>query len=178
MNFPTQQRNTSADNNNANKLTKALFLIYLGGLLWILMLKSGVQFSYMGNRSVNLVPFSKVDFSEVILNVVAFVPLGIYTGVLYRRFAFWKNVLLSFLISLVCEGLQFILRLGAFDVTDIIANTLGGLIGLAIFKAIEKLFNNSIKAQKFINIFAAIGTVIMISLLLLLKFNMLPIRYQ
>ena len=76
------------------------------------------------------------------------------------------------------EALQFILRAGAFDITDIITNTLGGIIGLMIFEAIEKVFNNSVKAQKFINIIAAIGTVLMISLLLLLKMNMLPVRYQ
>ena len=76
------------------------------------------------------------------------------------------------------EALQFIFRVGAFDITDIITNTLGGIIGLMIFKAIEKVFKNSVKAQKFINIIAAIGTVLMISLLLLLKMNMLPVRYQ
>ena len=76
------------------------------------------------------------------------------------------------------EGLQFILRVGAFDITDIINNTLGGIIGLLIFEAIEKLFNNRVKSQKFITIIAAIGTLLMISLLLLLKLNMLPIRYQ
>ena len=76
------------------------------------------------------------------------------------------------------EGLQFILRVGAFDITDIITNILGGIIGLLIFQAIEKLFNNSVKSRKFITIIAAIATVLMISLLLLLKLNMLPIRYQ
>jgi glycopeptide antibiotics resistance protein len=70
------------------------------------------------------------------------------------------------------------LRVGAFDITDTITNTLGGIIGLLIFKAIEKVFKNSVKAQKFINITAAIGTVFMILMLLLLKMNMLPLRYQ
>jgi glycopeptide antibiotics resistance protein len=70
------------------------------------------------------------------------------------------------------------LRVGAVDITDTITNTLGGIIGLLVFKAIEKLFKNSVKAQKFINITAAIGTVLMILMLLLLKMNMLPVRYQ
>jgi glycopeptide antibiotics resistance protein len=76
------------------------------------------------------------------------------------------------------EGFQFILKIGAFDITDIITNTLGGIIGLIIFGAIEKLFNNSVKAQKFINIIAATGTVLMILFLLLLKTNNLWIKYQ
>jgi glycopeptide antibiotics resistance protein len=39
------------------------------------------------------------------------------------------------------------LAVGAFDITDTITNTLGGIIGLMIFKAIGKVFNNSVKAQ-------------------------------
>jgi glycopeptide antibiotics resistance protein len=76
------------------------------------------------------------------------------------------------------ELLQFILKAGAFDMTDIINNTLGGLIGLITFQIIARMFNNTVRSQNFINIFAATGTVIMITLLVLLKLNMLPIRYQ
>jgi glycopeptide antibiotics resistance protein len=167
-------------NNSTDKLTIVLFVIYLIALFWILLFKLGVQFSYMGNRNVNLIPFSdgKIDVGEIILNVVIFVPLGIYAGVLFTKQAFGANLFFFFLFSSMFEVLQFVLRVGAFDITDIITNTLGGIVGLMIFKAIEQLFKNSVKAQKFINIIAAIGTVLMISLLLLLKMNMLPVRYQ
>ena len=76
----------------ANKLTNVLFIIYLVALLWILVFKLGIRFSYMGNRSVNLIPFSeplifngKIDFGEMI-----FVPPGIYAGVLFKRWTFGK----------------------------------------------------------------------------------------
>jgi glycopeptide antibiotics resistance protein len=134
----------------------------------------------MADRKANLVPFSEplILTSENILNVVIFVPLGIYTGILFEKSIFVKKLFFFFLLSLLVEGLQYILRLGAFDVTDIITNTLGGVIGLVIFKAIEKAYSDNVKAKKFINIVAAIGTVLMILLLVLLKMNMLPIRYQ
>jgi glycopeptide antibiotics resistance protein len=139
----------------------------------------------MERRSVNLIPFNeffiangKLDLSEIILNVVIFVPLGIYAGILFRRWT-WKNqFLFFFLTSLMFEALQFIVRIGAFDITDIITNTSGGIIGLLIYKVIEKLFNSSGKAKNFINVVATIGTVVMVSLLILLKLRMLPIRYQ
>ncbi|HLL93803.1 MAG TPA: VanZ family protein [Spirosoma sp.] len=167
-------------NNVTNRLTKVLFIIYLIALYWILLLKLGVQFSYMANRKANLIPFNEplILTSENILNVVIFVPLGIYSGILVKRWTFSEKLLLFFLLSLTIEGLQYILRLGAFDVTDIITNTLGGIIGFMIFKGLEKTFNNSVQAQKFINTIAAIGTLLMILLLVLLKMNMLPIRYQ
>jgi glycopeptide antibiotics resistance protein len=166
--------------NVTNRLTAVLFIIYLIALYWILLLKLGVQFSYMGTRRTNLIPFGEPSIltSENILNVVIFVPLGIYAGILFERWVFGKKLLFVFLFSLLVEALQYILRVGAFDVTDIMTNTIGGIIGLLIFKGLEKSFNNSVKAQKFINIIAASGTVLMILLLALLKMNMLPVRYQ
>lgn len=185
MNLQKTWLNNSKVNNVANRLTVALFIIYLIALYWILLFKLGVRFSYMENRNVNLIPFSellilhgKIDVSEILLNVVIFVPLGIYTGILFERWDFGKKLFFFLLMSSIIEGLQFILAVGTFDTTDIITNTLGGIIGLLIFKAVEKAFNNSLKAQKFINIIATIGTVFIILLLLLLKLNMLPVRYQ
>ena len=172
--------NHRKDNSVTNKVTTVLFIIYLIALFWILLFKLGVRFSDTGSRSLNLIPFNngKIDVSETILNVIIFVPPGIYAGALFKSWTFSTKLFFLFLISLVFEVLQFILRIGIFDITDIITNTSGGIIGLMIFKAIEKVFNNSVKAKKIINIVAAIGTVLMISLLLLLKMNMLPVRYQ
>jgi glycopeptide antibiotics resistance protein len=185
MDLKRKGDNNSKGSNAANRVTTVLFIIYLIAVGWILLFKLGVRFSYMGSRKVNLIPFhefltpnGKIDLSEIILNVVVFVPLGIYTGILFERWIFGKKLFFFFLISFIVEGLQFILAVGAFDITDIITNTLGGVIGFMIFKAIKKACNSSAQAQKFINIIAAIGTVLMILLLLLLKMNMLPIRYQ
>lgn len=166
-------------------VTIMLFVIYLIALIWILIFKLGVRFSYMENRHVNLIPFrellgskGKIDFGEIIMNIVIFVPLGIYAGILFNGWNFKKNLIFIFLISLIVEGFQYILSVGAFDITDTITNTLGGIIGLLIFKAIEKLFKSKIRAQKFINIIAATGTILMALFLILLKTNHLWIRYQ
>ena len=185
MNLKKTRSNNPKVNNVADRLTTVLFIIYLIALHWILLFKLGVRFSYMEDRRVNLIPFGeafisngKMDAGEIISNVVIFIPLGIYTGVLFRRWTWGSKLCFFFLVSLIFEGIQFILRIGAFDITDIISNTFGGIIGLMIFEAIEKVFKNSIWSQKFINIIAAIGTVLIISLLFLLKMNMLPVRYQ
>ena len=174
------------EDTKTNKLTYVLFTIYLIALTWILLFKLGVHFSNMGNsRSINLIPFreflilnGKIDFAEMIMNVVIFVPLGIYAGIVFKRWITAKKLFLFFLISLIIEGFQYILALGVFDITDIVNNTLGGIIGLMIYEGIEKAFKNSGKAQKFINLLAAIGTFLMILFLFLLKTNHLWIRYQ
>jgi glycopeptide antibiotics resistance protein len=169
------------DNNKTNKLTNALFIIYLIALFWIIVFKFNVRLPPLRNmRSINLIPFSeplilngKIAFSEIIMNVVIFVPLGMYAGILFKRWVTLKKLFLFFLISLICEVLEFILNIGASDITDIINNTLGGLIGLMIYKGIEKAFKNSVKAQKIINIIALTGTILMILFLFLLKINKL-----
>ena len=173
------------DRYKTSNLMRVLFAIYLLVLFWILQLKLGVRFSYMENRVVNLVPFreplsnmGRVDVSEIILNVVIFVPLGIYAEVLFQRWTFWRKLLCFFLTSLTFEFLQLVFRTGAFDITDIIANTLGAVLGLMAFEGIEMVFNSRAKTQQFIRIIATIGTVLMVSFLLLLKLNMLPILYR
>ena len=78
------------------------------------------------------------EFYTTILNVLMFVPFGIYMRY-YFKLSLKKTILFSFLFSLFIEttqlsGLYFIYprpyRL--FDVDDLIINTLGGLIGYTI----------------------------------------------
>ncbi|MDP2043201.1 MAG: VanZ family protein [Algoriphagus sp.] len=164
----------------ADRLTKALLFIYFSVLGWIILLKFGVQFSYMDERKINLIPFANgyYDRMETFLNVLIFIPLGIYGGILFRRRSFKFNLFFYVLICLILEVLQYLLKLGTFDVTDLLTNTSGGIVGYVLFWTYGKLNMNPLKAQKQINVVAAIGTFLFVLLLILLKLNMLPIRYQ
>ena len=82
-------------------------------------------------RSINLIPFhesliinGKLDFREIIMNAAIFIPLGIYSGILFKKWIIGKRIFLFFLISLTYEVSQFILGVGASDITDIINNML------------------------------------------------------
>ncbi|SIN66407.1 VanZ family protein [Algoriphagus halophilus] len=164
----------------ANQWTKALLAIYLLVLVWIILLKLGVQFSYMEKRSVNLIPFITLYLSkmEVLLNVVIFIPLGTYTATLMKSWSFSKQLFSFFLLSLLFESLQIILKIGTFDVTDLITNTMGGWIGYLLYQIFHQVLKDTVKTQQIVNRIASIGTFLMITLLILLKLNMLPIRYQ
>ena len=162
--------------NKTNKLTIILFIIYIIAVLEIIVFKLELPFSNTGYlRNINLIPFhesvilnGKIDYSEIIMNMVIFVPLGIYVEMIFSKWSTTKKISMFFIISLICEVLQFIFAIGASDITDIINNTLGGIIGLLIYKVIVKLFNNRDKAHKFVNIVAAIGTVFMVLFLAIL----------
>ena len=60
--------------------------------------------------------------------------------------------------------MQLIFAIGASDITDLIGNTFGGIIGIAIYLIIRRLF----KTNKILNSIALIGTICMVVLLSLL----------
>jgi glycopeptide antibiotics resistance protein len=165
---------------NSDKLTNSLLVIYLTVLGWIILLKLGVQFSYMEERKINMVPFAHGYYRmmETIMNVAIFIPLGMYAGVLLRSKFFGFKLLFFFLTSLILEGLQYIFKFGTFDVTDLLTNTTGGIVGYLLYLAFSLLFTTRLKAQKSFNLIFGVGTILIIALLVLLKLNMLPIRYQ
>ncbi len=172
--------NSQKNSTLANKLTTLLLVIYSVVLFWIIVLKLNISFSYKGTQNVNLIPFrepllynGRIDYNEIFLNILIFVPLGLYVGILFKKLSISRKIFSFFMVSLFCEVCQFILRIGAFDITDIINNTLGGIIGLLFFKVLEKAFNSPVKAQKLINIIATICTIIIVSTLLYLKINRL-----
>ncbi|WP_249598710.1 VanZ family protein [Peribacillus frigoritolerans] len=154
----------------SKKITAGLLAVYLFALTWIIVFK--MQFSFQGLpdfREINLIPFAgsanvnnQIDFNEIIYNVLAFIPFGIYISMLKSNWSFLKRITVIAGVSLLFEGLQFIFAIGASDITDFMGNTLGGIIGVGVYK----LF--STKATKILNVLASIGTICIVTLLLLL----------
>lgn len=166
---------------SANTITRILSLLYLLLLIWILVFKMGVRFSYMDERSVNLIPFGaskarngSFGTAEVILNMLIFVPVGVYAAALGWRL----GLLLVFLLSFVLELVQYLFRIGAFDITDIITNTVGGAMGYILFLGARRLLGSHARTQNWLNAVAIPITLVFIVLLVLLRLGMLPIRYQ
>jgi glycopeptide antibiotics resistance protein len=173
------------DLSNADRITRFLLAIYLLVMTWILLFKLGVQFSYMAERRMNLLPFrealatnGRLDKTETLLNVCIFIPLGLYVGVLFRALALRAKLTVFLLVSLAFETLQYAFRIGAFDATDLVTNTFGGLLGLLLFMAIEKILGSPQRTQKLVNVLAALGTIAVIVFLLSIKMGLGPIRYQ
>lgn len=74
-------------------------------------------------------------------NVAVFIPLGFALPVLFERIkSFLQVLILSFAISLLAETLQLILRVGCFDVDDLLLNTIGGCIGYLIYRILRSCF--------------------------------------
>jgi glycopeptide antibiotics resistance protein len=133
-----------------------LFLLYLAGLIYFLFFAEnygrglpGLAYSY------NLRPFYEINryltcwkilgmrtvFLNLAGNVIGFMPFGALLPILTRgvRKA-WKVGLLSLEISALIEVSQFLFQVGCFDVDDIILNTLGGLLGYAVFWMFSRIY--------------------------------------
>ena len=149
---------------NSKKLTVGLLIIYLAVLTWIIVFKMEFDLSL---RSINLIPFAesasvngRVDTSEILLNMVVFIPFGVYLSIIKPKWNFIQKVLPIFLVTLLYEVVQYIFAIGASDITDLLGNTLGGVIGIALFVLFAKILDKN--TVKILNILATIGTTLVV----------------
>jgi len=77
---------------------------------------------------------------EVVSNILLFVPFGLYLGLLAPSWQWWKVTGVFIGASLVLEIAQHVLSTGSFDITDVIVNTAGGLVGLGLLALARRRF--------------------------------------
>lgn len=158
----------------SKKLTGVLCGTYLVFLTWIILFKMSFSLQELPEiRSVNLIPFGesvmvngRLYAAEILDNVLAFIPFGIFMGLLGENRSFWKKLAPVFGVSLFYEVMQFVLGIGASDITDLIANTLGGILGIAVVMAAWKIFG--VRVRKVLNGVCLVGAGLLIGLVGLL----------
>lgn len=86
----------------------------------------------------NLQPNIKEFAFQNILNVIMFLPFGLLLPCGCRKNSYWKIILSGLIFSLGIETIQlfFVGRLA--DINDILANTLGTVIGCGLHRIIVK----------------------------------------
>ena len=96
----------------------------------------------------NLVPFVEIRrfwtyreqlgavafLTNIVGNVLAFIPYGFILPVIFRRLRNGFLVILSgFCVSLCVEVIQLVAKVGSFDVDDLLLNTVGVAAGYLVF---------------------------------------------
>ncbi len=153
---------------------KSLLIVYIVLLTWIILFK--LEFSIPSPYKIvhiHLVPFyyenSYFPLMGTFLNVLIFMPLGLYLKMLKIDN---KAIIISgFAVSLIFELSQYILKIGLCDITDLITNTTGAILGLYLYVLFCKIFKNNDRLDRIIKIIATIITVIMIIFFLLALIN-------
>lgn len=150
-----------------------LFIFYLVILVWVILFKLHFAFSDIDNaRSVNLIPFhystsagEQFHIKEVRDNVLIFIPFGILLSMLAPTMNLLYKFLIIFVTSLVLETMQFVLAIGGTDITDLITNSLGGIIGIALYALLLKAVKDKQKIDTVISVVAEIVTVLFLGLM-------------
>ena len=136
---------------------RVLFLIYVAGLCYFLFFAENYgRVLGQENYRYNLVPFREIErfwtyredlgihsFYNLAGNILGFVPAGFFIPILWEnKRGFFFTVCVTFDMSLLVEILQIVLRVGSFDVDDLILNTLGGIIGYLLLTLVGKWRNH------------------------------------
>lgn len=130
--------NRAKFHNGKRTAVYTLLALYLGTMGALVGLPNVAYVRLGGN--FNLIPFRGMiaDLRNGMLNVLLFVPLGIFLPCLWQKFRSLKAIALEgFWISLVIEVLQ-IFTYRATDVNDLIHNTLGAVLGYGISRLLTR----------------------------------------
>lgn len=165
------------ETNMKKNYTYIVFIIYFILLIWLILFKLAFSLEDIPNyNDINLIPFyksmivnKKVIFSEIMFNVLVFMPLGVYIKMILPKLSIYKAILIPFVISIILETTQYIFHLGSSDITDVITNILGGILGLILFKIIKKVFKN--KSDKVVNTIGLTVEIVAILLITLIYIN-------
>ncbi|MDT2758570.1 VanZ family protein [Enterococcus xiangfangensis] len=165
------------------KLSSVLLISYLLLLIWILLFKFSLSFSDIAARldqavrSVNLLPFQgskvvngKLVLNEIILNGLIFVPLGVLLGIAAKNLSLIKKFVFICLFSFAIEILQFILGIGVTDVTDLLMNSVGGILGVGVYYGLALLVPETKLDRGLIIVGLTIG-ILFLGMVSLLRFS-------
>lgn len=134
------------------KVEKYLFIVYLVVLVWVLLFKFGTSISDVlfqalhddnDIRNINLIPFGEsMGMKEMMFNVIMFIPFGVLVQMMNKKGSRLKKIMYILSFSVLIELGQFVLALGATDITDVINNTAGGMMGVLLYILLSKIFHS------------------------------------
>ena len=79
-------------------------------------------------------------WEDVGVNIAGFIPFGLFAAIYFSRVRRMRwplpaTIVFGFLISLMIEGLQFLLPTRSSGSTDLITNTLGTIVGVMVYRS-------------------------------------------
>ena len=139
-----------------HEILSVLFVMYMVALLSQTVIPkielSGdeIRFFQSGYNEINLTVFKEIRLAiklggsfflvNIIGNIVVFMPIALFVGLLYNKPSFFKCVLITTAVSVFVEACQIPQNRGT-DIDDVILNTVGGIAGYVLFVIINKLFD-------------------------------------
>jgi glycopeptide antibiotics resistance protein len=141
-------------------ITASVLIAYSAILINVLVFKNvpvirigSMMLNFGGSQEgpANLVPFKTIlpyllgekgwliACLNLLGNIVVLVPIGFLVPFVYRHMTWKKSIALAVATGLVIEGMQALLRVGIFDIDDVILNGLGVIAGYRTFTIFIKM---------------------------------------
>lgn len=154
---------------------KSLYPMLLYGSIFVYFIVSIQElfFKCTNYRGLNLVPFTEISryyhlFStmpklsvyNLLGNIILFFPMGIYLQLLRKNKNWFYSLSTVMFTSIVVELSQYIFARGSCDVDDVLLNTLGGLLGIIIYRILRRCLKSK-EALDHVLICLAGGTAVM-----------------
>lgn len=131
---------------------KISFIGYLLGLFTILFYREQIENNYTNSDYINLwiknLFSNKIIFINVFGNIILYIPFVYYLNLFSKNILF--SIILVFNFIVIGEYVQYLLKIGVFDLVDIVINTLGVLIYVLIYEVL--IWMKKIKKKKLIKI--------------------------
>lgn len=124
--------------------------IYMISVIALTTFPIEINLGFYKNQSpwysrINPIPILTIDLPTFVLNIIMLIPFGVYLWLLVNpQKISWELVLVrSLVFSLSIEVLQLLLYITlnsgrSVDINDLIANTLGGLVGFYVMRGLSK----------------------------------------
>ena len=80
----------------------------------------------------------EIQKSQILTNVVMFIPVGVLAGFIWQ----WKGILVAVGLTVAIEVLQLITARGLCEFDDIVHNMIGAAMGIGIGRFLKPIWNN------------------------------------
>ena len=127
---------------------KVLFVLYIIFVFYFLLISEIYgRTGEMQEYHYNLVLFREIKrfwnyrrqlgifatATNLLGNVLIFLPFGFFMAMASKYRSFLSTLVYSFALSLTVEISQLFMKVGCFDVDDLLLNTIGGMLGFITF---------------------------------------------
>lgn len=146
-------------------ITIIYFIVVIGILLFRNRYSPGSSLLYWDSikRNIQLIPFytisemfslmsnQMVSYSARFLamlnllgNLLILFPAGLFLPAIFEKLRSFKAYIFCiFLFIFIVEILQLFTLAGAFDIDDILLNSIGAILGFTVFKGLRRLYRNA-----------------------------------
>lgn len=147
----------------SRRVGKILFVLYIIFVFYFLLISEIYgRIDRMQEYHYNLVLFREIKrfwnyreqlgmfatATNLLGNVLIFLPFGFFMAMASRYRSFLSTLIYSFALSLTIELSQLFMKVGCFDVDDLLLNTIGGILGFITFLICNVIRRNYAKKKR------------------------------